>query len=51
MRAKPLFAKTPAYLREFLGPALQTLAKTYDFQVLYRTEVVGELRTRGPPAP
>jgi len=30
-----------------LGPALQTLAKTYDFQVLYRTEVVGELRTQG----
>jgi iron complex outermembrane receptor protein len=30
-----------------LGPALQTLAKTYDFQVLYRTEVVGDLRTQG----
>lgn len=30
-----------------LGPALQTLAKDYGFQVLYRTEVVGELRTQG----
>jgi iron complex outermembrane recepter protein len=30
-----------------LGPALQTLAKDYGFQVLYRTEVVGELRTEG----
>jgi iron complex outermembrane receptor protein len=30
-----------------LGPALQTLAKDRDFQVLYRTEVVGDLRTRG----
>jgi outer membrane receptor protein involved in Fe transport len=30
-----------------LGPALQTLAKTYHFQVLYRTEVVGDLRTAG----
>jgi iron complex outermembrane receptor protein len=32
---------------EALGTALQTLAKDYDLQVLYRTEVVGELRTRG----
>lgn len=30
-----------------LGPALQTLAKEYNFQVLYRTEVVGSLRTEG----
>jgi iron complex outermembrane receptor protein len=30
-----------------LGPALQTLAKQYGFQVLYRTEVVGQLPTAG----
>ena len=30
-----------------LGPALHVLARQYDFQVLYRTEVVGSLRTRG----
>src|SRR5580704_2274465 len=30
-----------------LGPALMLLAKEFDFQVLYRTEVVGTLRTRG----
>ena len=30
-----------------LGPALQSLAKQYDFQVLYRTEVVGSLHTGG----
>ncbi len=30
-----------------LGPALQTLAKEYGFQVLYRTEIVGSLRTAG----
>jgi iron complex outermembrane recepter protein len=30
-----------------LGPALQLLAKEYDFQVLYRTEVVGSLKTQG----
>ncbi len=32
---------------EGLGVALQTLAKDYDFQVLYRTEIVKNLRTRG----
>jgi iron complex outermembrane receptor protein len=32
---------------EGLGPALTTLAKVFDFQVLYRTEVVGKLRTEG----
>jgi iron complex outermembrane receptor protein len=32
---------------EGLGPALTTLAKEFDFQVLYRTEVVGTLRTQG----
>jgi iron complex outermembrane recepter protein len=30
-----------------LGPALQTLARDHDFQVLYRTEIVGDLRTTG----
>jgi iron complex outermembrane receptor protein len=30
-----------------LGPALTSLAKEFDFQVLYRTEVVGTLRTQG----
>jgi iron complex outermembrane recepter protein len=30
-----------------LGPALTTLAKEFEFQVLYRTEVVGALRTHG----
>ena len=32
---------------EGLGPALTTLAKVFDFQVLYRTEVVGKLHTEG----
>jgi iron complex outermembrane recepter protein len=32
---------------EGLGPALTTLAKEFDFQVLYRTEIVGKLRTDG----
>jgi iron complex outermembrane recepter protein len=32
---------------EELGSALQTVAKDYDFQVLYRTEVVKDLRTQG----
>jgi iron complex outermembrane recepter protein len=32
---------------EGLGPALTTLAKEFDFQVLYRTEVVGTLKTQG----
>lgn len=30
-----------------LSPALQTLAKDYDFQVLYRTELVSNVRTTG----
>ena len=30
-----------------LGPALTTLAKEFDFQILYRTEIVGKLRTEG----
>lgn len=29
-----------------LGPALETLAKEHGFQVLYRTEIVGTLRSR-----
>jgi outer membrane receptor protein involved in Fe transport len=32
---------------EELGSALQTIAKDYDFQVLYRTEIVKDLRTQG----
>ena len=32
---------------EELGSALQTVAKDYDFQVLYRTEIVKDLRTQG----
>ncbi len=32
---------------EGLGPALAALAKDFDFQVLYRTETVGRLRTGG----
>jgi iron complex outermembrane recepter protein len=32
---------------ESLDTALQTLATTYDFQVLYRTEIVQGLRTKG----
>lgn len=30
-----------------VGPALQQLAKDHDFQVLYRSEIVGARRTRG----
>src|SRR5271156_2359802 len=32
---------------EGLGAALQTLAATFDFQVLYRTEIVLDLKTKG----
>jgi iron complex outermembrane receptor protein len=32
---------------EELGSALQTVAKDYDFQVLYRTEIVKDLSTQG----
>jgi iron complex outermembrane recepter protein len=39
--------KTTNIPAEGLGPALQTLAKNYDLQVLYRTEVIGNLRTQG----
>ena len=39
--------KTTEIPAQGLGPALTTLAKEFDFQVLYRTEVVGTLRTQG----
>ena len=39
--------KTTDIPAEELGSALQTLAKDYDFQVLYRTEIVKDLRTDG----
>jgi iron complex outermembrane recepter protein len=39
--------KTTSIPAEGLGPALTTLAKEFDFQVLYRTEIVGTLRTQG----
>ena len=32
---------------EGLGPALTKLAKEFDFQVLYRTEIVSELKSPG----
>src|SRR5579871_5904829 len=32
---------------EPLGSALETLAKDYDFQVLYRTEIVKDRKTQG----
>jgi hypothetical protein len=39
--------KTTEIPAQGLGPALTSLAKEFDFQVLYRTEVVGTLRTQG----
>jgi iron complex outermembrane recepter protein len=39
--------KTTNIPAEELGSALQTLAKDYDFQVLYRTETVNNLKTQG----
>ena len=45
--AKAAIRKQTTIPTEALGTALQTLAKDYDLQVLYRTEVVGELRTQG----
>jgi iron complex outermembrane receptor protein len=39
--------KTTNIPAEGLGPALTTLAKEFDFQVLYRTELVGKIRTEG----
>jgi iron complex outermembrane receptor protein len=45
--SKAAIRKDTSIPAQGLAPALQTLAKTYDFQVLYRTEVVGDLRTQG----
>jgi iron complex outermembrane recepter protein len=45
--ASAAIRKTTSIPAEGLGPALTTLAKEFDFQVLYRTEVVGTLRTEG----
>jgi len=39
--------KTTNIPAEELGSALQTVAKDYDFQILYRTEIVKDLRTQG----
>src|SRR6202453_4864107 len=39
--------KTTNIPAEELGAALQTVAKDYDFQILYRTEIVKDLRTQG----
>jgi iron complex outermembrane recepter protein len=45
--AKAALRKPVSISAEGLGPALTTLAKEFDFQVLYRTELVGKLRTEG----
>ena len=45
--AKASIRKTTDIPAEELGSALQTLAKAYDFQVLYRTEIVKDVRTQG----
>ncbi len=45
--AKASIRKTTDIPAEELGSALQTVARDYDFQVLYRTEVVKNLRTQG----
>jgi iron complex outermembrane receptor protein len=45
--ARAAVRKTTHIQAEGLGPALTTLAKEFDFQVLYRTETVGQLRTQG----
>jgi outer membrane receptor protein involved in Fe transport len=39
--------KTTNIPAEELGSALETVAKDYDFQILYRTEIVKDLRTQG----
>jgi outer membrane receptor protein involved in Fe transport len=39
--------KTTNIPAEELSSALQTVAKDYDFQILYRTEIVKDLRTQG----
>jgi iron complex outermembrane recepter protein len=45
--AKASIRKITNIPAEGLGAALQALASTYDFQVLYRTEVVKDLKTHG----
>lgn len=45
--ARAAIARETHIPAEALGPALRTFAEDYDFQVLYRTEVVGNLRTSG----
>jgi iron complex outermembrane recepter protein len=45
--ARASIRKSTSIPAESLGAALQTLASTYDFQVLYRTETVKDLKTRG----
>jgi len=45
--AKAAIRKPTQVPAEGLAPALATLAKEFDFQVLYRTEVVGRLNTQG----
>jgi outer membrane receptor protein involved in Fe transport len=45
--AKAAMQKATVIPAQRLGPALQALARDYDFQVLYRTEVVGDLQTQG----
>ena len=45
--AKASIRKDADIPAESLGTALQSLAAIYDFQVLYRTEIVQELRTKG----
>jgi iron complex outermembrane recepter protein len=45
--AKASIRKLTNIPAEELAPALQALAKDYDFQVLYRTEIVSNLRTQG----
>jgi iron complex outermembrane receptor protein len=45
--ARAAIRKTTNIPAEGLGPALTMLAKEFDFQVLYRTETVGALRTDG----
>ena len=39
--------KTTNIPAQELGSALETVAKDYDFQILYRTEIVKDLRTQG----
>lgn len=46
-RATAAIRKSTEIPAQGLGPALTSLAKEFDFQVLYRTEVVGTLRTQG----